>query len=158
MILTSQGVEMDSVNPLYLSTFLDLGVDWSEQPEEFAIISGYATTGEKWPTERNQQADEQLHHRLVENGTWLRRVTGYAPDTGHNEPCWAIAISFDEACDIGEEFLQDAIYYVVGDDLFVSHCDSRRVKTPISKFSLEIRPIRCTSTLESKLNPDVVSG
>ena len=133
---------MDSVNPLYLSTFLDLGVDWSEQPEEFAIISGYATTGKKWPTERNQQADEQLHHRLVENGTWLRRVTGYAPDTGHNEPCWAIAISFDEACDIGEEFLQDAIYYVVGDDLFVSHCDSRRVKTPISKFSVKIRPMK----------------
>ena len=142
MILTSQGVKMDSVNPFYLSTFLDLGVDWSEQPEEFAIISGYATTGEKWPTERNQQADEQLHHRLVENGTWLRRVTGYAPDTGHNEPCWAIAISFDEACDIGEEFLQDAIYYVVGDDLFVSHCDSRRVKTPISKFSVKIRPMK----------------
>ena len=133
---------MDSVNHLYLSTFLDLGVDWSEQPEEFAIISGYATTGEKWPTERNQQADEQLHHRLVENGTWLRRVTGYAPDTGHNEPCWAIAISFDEACDIGEEFLQDAIYYVVGDDLFVSHCDSRRVKAPISKFSVKIRPMK----------------
>jgi len=142
VILTSQGVKMDFVNPLYLSTFLDLGVDWSEQPEEFAIISGYATTGEKWPTERNQQADEQLHHRLVENGTWLRRVTGYAPDTGHNEPCWAIAISFDEACDIGEEFLQDTIYYVVGDDLFVSHCDSRRVKTPISKFSVKIRPMK----------------
>ena len=142
MILTSQGVKMDSVNPLYLSTFLDLAVDWSEQPEEFAIISGYATTGEKWPTERNQQADEQLHHRLVENGTWLRRVTGYAPDTGHNEPCWAIAISFDEACDIGEEFLQDAIYYVVGDDFFVSHCDSRRVQTLISKFSVKIRPMK----------------
>jgi hypothetical protein len=45
-----------------------------------------------------------------------------------------------------------------GGHLYVSHCDSRRVKTPISKFSLEIRPIRRTSTLESKLNPDVVSG
>ena len=142
VICIFQDIEMDPVNPLYLSTFLDLGVDWSEQPEEFAIISGYATTGEKWSTERNQQADEQLHYRLVENGTWLRRVTGYAPDTGHNEPCWAIAISFDEACDIGEEFLQDAIYYVVGDDLFVSHCDSRRVKIPISKFSIKIRPMK----------------
>ena len=133
---------MNPINPLYLSTFLDVGTDWSEQPEEFAIISAYATTGEKWSEERNQQADERLHQRLVENGTWLRRVTGYAPDTGHNEPCWAIAISFDEACDIGEEFLQDAIYYVVGDDLFVSHCDSRRVKTPISKFSVKIRPMK----------------
>ena len=132
---------MDPINPLYLSTFLDLGTDWSEQPEEFAVISGYATTGEKWSAERNRQADDRLLQRLVEKGAWLRRVTGYAPDTGQNEPCWATAISFDEACEIGEEFLQDAIYYVEGDHLYVSHCDSRRVKTPISKFSLKIRPM-----------------
>ena len=132
---------MNPINPLYISTFLDLGPDWSEQPEEFAIISGYATTGEKWSAERNQQADERLYQRLLEKGTWVRRVTGYAPDTGHNEPCWATAISFGEACDIGEEFLQDAIYYVVGNDLYVSHCDSRRVKTPISKFSVKICPM-----------------
>ena len=54
---------------------------------------------------------------------------------------WATAISFEEACDIGEEFLQDAIYYVEGDHLYVSHCDSRRVKSPISKFSQKFRPI-----------------
>ena len=56
---------MGLVNPLYLSTFLDLGPDWSEQSEEFAIVSGYATTGEKWSAERNQQADELLYQRLV---------------------------------------------------------------------------------------------
>ena len=78
---------MDPINPLYLSTFLDLGPDWSEQPKEFAIISAYATTGEKWSAERNQQADERLQKQLVEKGAWLRSVIGYAPDTGHNEPC-----------------------------------------------------------------------
>ena len=132
---------MDPINPLYLSTFLDLGPDWSEQPKEFAIISAYATTGEKWSAERNQQADERLQKQLVEKGAWLRSVTGYAPDTGHNEPCWATAISFDEACDIGEEFLQDAIYYVEGVHLYVSHCDPRRIKTSISEFSVKIRPM-----------------
>ena len=136
---------MDPINPLYLSTFLDVGADWCEKPKEFAIISAYATTGEKWSVERNQQADERLHQQLVEKGGWLRRVTGYAPDTGHNEPCWAVAVSLDEACDIGEEFLQDAIYYIEGDELYVSHCDSRRIKTPISKFSLKIRPRGRTS-------------
>ena len=89
---------------------------------------------------------------------WLRKVTSYASDTGHNEPCWATAISFEEACDFREEFLQDPIYYLEGDHLYVSHCDSRRVKTPINKSSLEIRPTGRTSTLESKLNPDVVSS
>ena len=49
---------MGPVNPLYLSTTLDVGADLSEQSEEFAIVSGYATTGENWAAERNQQADE----------------------------------------------------------------------------------------------------
>ena len=62
---------MGPVNPLYLSTFLDVGADWSEQSEEFAIVSGYATTGEKWSAERNQQADERLQKRLVEKGYQL---------------------------------------------------------------------------------------
>ena len=62
---------MGPVNPLYLSTFLDVGADWSEQSEEFAIVSGYATTGEKWSAERNQQADELLYQRLVEKGEQL---------------------------------------------------------------------------------------
>ncbi len=132
---------MDPINPFYLSTFLDLGTNWTEQPEEFAIISGYATTGEQWSAEKNQQADERLFERLEGEGRWLRRLTGYAPDTGHKEPCWATAISFEEACDIGEEFLQDAIYYVEGDNLFISHCDARRSKTLISKFSEKIRPM-----------------
>lgn len=132
---------MGPVNPLYLSTFLNVGADWSEQSEEFAIVSGYATTVEKWSAERNQRADERLFQQLEENGYWLRRLTGYAPDTGHKEPCWATAISFEEACDIGEEFLQDAIYYVEGDNLFISHCDARRSKTLISKFSEKIRPM-----------------
>ena len=62
---------MGPVNPLYLSTFLDVGADWSEQSEEFAIVSGYATTGEKCSAERNQQADELLYQRLVEKGYGL---------------------------------------------------------------------------------------
>jgi len=49
---------MGPISPLSLSTFLNVGADWSEQLQEFAIVSGYATTVEKWSAERNQQADE----------------------------------------------------------------------------------------------------
>ncbi|MAA68291.1 MAG: hypothetical protein CL915_05895 [Deltaproteobacteria bacterium] len=97
------------------------------------------------PLERNGLLNEISRQMNDYINSWLRRGAGYAPDTGHNEPCWAVAVSFDEACDIGEEFLQDAIYYIEGDELYVSHCDSRRIKTPISKFSLKIRPRGRTS-------------
>ena len=49
---------MGPISPMYLSTFLNVGADRLEQPEEFAIVFDYATTGEKWSAERNQQADE----------------------------------------------------------------------------------------------------
>jgi len=49
---------MGPISPLSLSTFLNVGADWSEQLQEFAIVSGYANTVEKWSAERNQQADE----------------------------------------------------------------------------------------------------
>ena len=49
---------MGAINALNLSPFLDVGADWSDQSEEFAIVSGYATTVQKWSAERNQQAVE----------------------------------------------------------------------------------------------------
>ena len=53
---------MGPVNPLYLSTFLDVGADWSEQSEEFAIVSGYATTGEKLSAEQISRQMLSLIH------------------------------------------------------------------------------------------------
>ncbi|MBA2293221.1 MAG: hypothetical protein H0W15_12285 [Gemmatimonadales bacterium] len=32
----------------------------AEWPAEFVIVTGYATTGEEWPEERNAEADERL--------------------------------------------------------------------------------------------------
>lgn len=95
-------------------------------PEEFAIITAYATTGETWTREENEAADRRLHHELAKRSPFLIRVTGYSPTTGHGEPGWAAVIPFDEACDLGLEFKQDAIYHVAGDDLCVTYCDDRR--------------------------------
>ena len=61
---------MDPINPLYLSTFLDLGPDWSEQPKEFAIISAYATTG------KNGLLNEISRQMNVYKNGWLRRGRG----------------------------------------------------------------------------------
>ncbi len=75
--------EKDPINPFYLSTFLDLGTNWTEQPDEFAIISGYATTGEQWSAEKNQQADERLFQQLEEKGAGCEGSLAMPRDTGH---------------------------------------------------------------------------
>jgi len=89
-------------------------------PDEFAIITAYATTGENWSEERNEAADLELENELRETGSWMRRVTGYDPSTGHAEPGWAVEMGFEAACDLGLRFQQDAIFWVSGNRVWVA--------------------------------------
>ena len=108
-------------------------------PAAFAIITAYATTGETWSKEENRAADARLASELQARGVWRVRLTGYSPRTGHAEPGWAAALPFEAACDLGRQFRQDAIYYVTGDELFVSYCDTRRGLTPVGRFRERLR-------------------
>ena len=123
-----------SMNPAYVETRFvtaDTAQDW---PEKFAIISAYSTTGEVWSHDQNEAADQKLKAQLSLENVWLRRVIGYSPKTGHREPSWAAEISPADACNCSVRFKQDAIYYVTGDDLWVSHCDARRQMIRVGNF------------------------
>lgn len=106
-------------------------------PRRFVILTAYATTGTSWTDEENLDADrrleEALRSRLGEEGE-IRRITGFSPATGHAEPGWASPLPFEEACDLGVRFLQDALYVVRDDRLFVSYCDERRALVPVGSF------------------------
>jgi hypothetical protein len=104
-------------------------------PDEFAIITAYATTGETWSEERNQAADLKLENELRETGSWMRRITGYDPGTGHAEPGWAIEMGFEAACDLGLRFQQDAIFWVSGNRVRVVKCGPDRQCKEIGTFS-----------------------
>ncbi len=119
----------------YGDTHFRLAELTDEWPREFAIITGYATTGDKWSDAENETADRALHAVLCQQSQFVRRITGYSPSTGHAEPGWAVALPFDTACDIGLRYRQDAIYFVIRDVLSVSYCDARRSLTEIGPFS-----------------------
>lgn len=116
--------------------------EWQGAPEEFAIISAYATTGETWSEKENSVADRKLKNTLRDKSDWHMRITGYSPASGHSEPGWAAALDFQKACDIGKHFKQDAIYFVKNNKLYVSYCDARRALVPVGRFSerLHIKP------------------
>lgn len=80
-----------------------------------------------------------MYSELAKSGPWLRRLTGYSPSTGHAEPGWAVEVDFVTACDIGHRHHQDAIYYVDGDELYVSYCDARRRRVPVGGFRARVR-------------------
>lgn len=132
---------MSSVKPpegmpeAYRETHFRLAGHSDEWPQEFAIITGYATTGEKWSDAENEAADRALHAELCKHSQLVRRITGYSPSTGHAEPGWAVDLPFDIACEIGLRYRQDAIYFVSQDVLSISYCDARRGLTEIGPFS-----------------------
>jgi hypothetical protein len=125
--------------PEYFETHFDAAGYVGPWPRHFAIITAYATTGEQWPSEVNENADRKLKSELLRRGGWLRRITGFSPRSGHAEPGWATELSFADACDLGQCFLQDAVYIIREDALFVSHCDSRRQEILVGTFRERLR-------------------
>ena len=113
-----------------------------EWPRQFGVISGYATTGEVWPEQANQEADRRLQERLRELSNWVRRVEVSSPDRTHCEPSWAAALPWETLCDLGQEFLQCALYYVKDDAMYVSFCDVRRQLVPMGSFRTRVQTNR----------------
>ena len=123
-----------AIHPAYFRTYFREEAPTSDWPGVFAIITAYATTGETWTTEENEMADRALEGELRKTGRWMRRLTGYSPTTGHAEAGWAVEMPWDEACDVGLRFKQDAIYTVNGDELSVTLCDHRRGLVKVGAF------------------------
>ncbi len=122
------------MHPEYLEThFKSPGLPevW---PDEFVIITAYATTGESWTPWENSQADRRLRSELEAKEVWLRRVTGFSPTTEHTEPGWAAELPLDDACELGLHFQQDAIFHVRCDQLSVTYCDERRRLVAMGAF------------------------
>jgi len=133
-------MERETMHPAYFETQFrtpELVEDW---PQEFVIVTAYATTGTQWSSEQNAAADRRLEAELRERGGGLVRVTGFSPTTGHAEPGWAFEMPFEEACDLGMRYLQDALYHVWGDVLSVSHCDERRKRIEVGGFRERLHP------------------
>ena len=122
------------MHPAYFETQFECAEKCTDWPDEFAMITAYATTGEKWSGSKNQAADKRLKELLLKQRLWFRRVTGFCPASGHREPGWAVYLGFKSACEVGLRFKQDAIYYVAGDILNVSYTDSRRALVRIGSF------------------------
>jgi hypothetical protein len=118
----------------YFEVRFIVGEPAPEWPPEFVIITAYATTGETWSRGENEAADRRLREDLARRSAFFVRITGYSPTTGHGEPGWAAVLPFDEACDLGLEFKQDAIYHVAANELSVTYCDERRALVPVGPF------------------------
>ena len=85
----------------YSETRFRLTGELAERPNEFVILSAYATTGHTWLAQQNVIADRRLEAELRTRGGWLLRIEGYSPSTGHAEPSWATGMTLKEALEVG---------------------------------------------------------
>jgi len=129
------------MHPAYSETLFDSHGFSGEWPDQFAIVTAWATTGSVQLLVANEFANRELEFELKRCGYWHQMVTGYSPTTMHAEPGWAVQLPFDVACDLGRMFLQDAIYVIDVDQLFVSYCDDRREKVFVGEFLRRLIPM-----------------
>lgn len=123
------------LHPAYFTTRLRWeGAEAPDWPKEFVIISAHATTGERWSDEENDAADEALYDELIQRDLWIEFVTGYEPASGHAEPSYAVVLPLNKARELGRSFRQDAIFYVRGDELFVTRCEDGAPLVPVGPF------------------------
>lgn len=118
---------------------LEKGGATAPLPTRFAIISGWATTGEYWPEDRNRAADAKLHQLLLDRGLTPMRITGTSADGRHSEPSWIVETTVADALMIGQTFLQDAIYWVDSDILEVISCRHGN-RAIVDTFSRRVTP------------------
>jgi hypothetical protein len=119
---------------IYLNTRFRGELSGEVLPQDFVILTAYATTGETWSEARNVEANARLYRSLVDRDVWMRGVTGYSPTDGHAEPGWAVELPEDEAIMIGREFFQDAIYVVRSGELFVRMCGDGGAERCLGRF------------------------
>jgi hypothetical protein len=127
------------MNNSYFESQFRIDARFVQLPEQFAIITAYASTGEVWTAEENESADKALAGALRASGRWHERITGYSPSTGHAEPGWAVEMDLQEACELGLPYLQDAIYFVSGDELWVSLCAEPGERALVGGFRQRIK-------------------
>jgi hypothetical protein len=129
-----------ALHPAYFQVRFRTDGPVTRWPEHFAIITAYATTGEQWADARNREADERLHAELLVRGLKPIRITGYDPASGHAEPGWAVAVTLEEALEIGGYYLQDAIFTVENDTLAVVSCRDGGVKASLGSLRERFLP------------------
>lgn len=69
------------MNVLYFGTHFSTEEPVEDWPGEFTIITAYATTGESWPTDRNELEESRLQDELKRRKVWHRRITGFHPES-----------------------------------------------------------------------------
>ena len=107
----------------YFKTVFEVPLIPKKFPNQFSIITAYNPLNNLLSSNDNIARNEILNKELVANYSWVYQINGFDKETEHKENGFMFdAKSLDSACDLGEKYSQDAIYFVIDDILYVSKC------------------------------------
>jgi len=115
-----------ALHPAYACTVFVIENEPAAWPDTFAIVTARVTADEAWTPEENAAAHIVLGAEVGRCGAWSLPMVGRSPDGKHVEPGWAVALTKEEACQLGRAYRQDAIYLVRGGVLRVVTCSDCR--------------------------------
>jgi hypothetical protein len=131
------------IHPACFSTVFDVELPSGCLPAHWALVTAFARTGTVRRFAEEVEADARLAAELDKLGLRRWRVTGRSPAGDHAEPGWGVACELSVARDIGQQFDQAAIFWVLDDVLWVGEC------------GVGVSGVR-VGQLGPKLNPPVV--
>ncbi|MBK2356701.1 DUF3293 domain-containing protein [Francisella hispaniensis] len=120
----------------YFKTFFEIPVKPNKFPQQFAIITAYNPLNQKLTNQENIFRNILLKHHLIRKYNWVYQINGFDKTTLQKENGFMFnAESLDSACELGQEYSQDAIYYVIDDILYVCKCEpAQRKLVEVDKF------------------------
>ncbi|WP_395166705.1 DUF3293 domain-containing protein [Francisella salimarina] len=124
----------------YFTTKFEVPILPSRYPNQFAIITAYNPFNQLLEDQENLARNQILRNQLEKSYSWVYAINGFDKSSKHKENGFMFdAKSLDDACNLGEKFSQDAIYYVINDTLYVSKCEkSKRKLTKVGDFQSRI--------------------
>lgn len=130
------------IHPACFSTVFDAEIPAGGLPAHWALVTAFARTGTVRRFDDDATADAKLAAELDRLGLRRWRVTGRSPAGDHAEPGWGVDCDLSVARDIGQQFDQAAIFWIIDDLLWVGECG-------VGVSGVRIGP------LSTKLNPPV---
>ncbi len=110
------------LHPACFSTVFDADIPPDGFPRRWAIVTAHARTGTVRPFLEDACADTALAAEIDRLGLRRWRVTGRSDSGDHAEPGWGVDCDAARARDLGRQFDQAAIFWVVDGDLLGGEC------------------------------------
>lgn len=141
MIITYMESHFEQLWSCYQSTEFLLTQPLSSV-SRFAIVTAHNPQGELLSPCQNRLLDRKLLADIEAMGVPYRALIGTNSTLSHMEKSWAVFASEEESLELALKYRQNAIYYVVQDELLLLPCLMEREVVSLGSFRARVKLVQ----------------